>query len=103
MEAPKVIRIDPKNIDDEMKGTVICSLVEKGWTIQTSIIMEDETKPDYDKLRLGLIMFPPQPAITVTADVGGDLWVRVGVASAAVLAALSVTAVLLIVAGVIGG
>ena len=59
MDKPQVIRINPMNIDEDLKGPVLSALVQKGWTIQTSVILSDPRKPEEDRLRLGLIMFPP--------------------------------------------
>lgn len=61
MDKPKVIRVNPISLDEDLKDPALHGLIEKGWTIQTSVILEDARQPEGDRHRLGLIMFPPAP------------------------------------------
>lgn len=61
MDKAEIIKINPLAIEQELKGPVMTGLMEKGWTVQTSIMLEDPRVPvgHPDRMRLGLIMFPP--------------------------------------------
>lgn len=60
MEKAQIVKINPLNIESELHGPVMQSYVDKGWTIATTVILDDPTRPDHDRIRIGLIMLPPR-------------------------------------------
>lgn len=97
MDKPQIVKINPLNIDEEIQGPVFTGLIEKGWTVATSVILDDPRRPEHDRLRLGLVMVPPrgQAASVPVAGGAGDVWRVVSVAGL-VLAGVSFGALLVI-------
>ena len=98
MDKAEIVKINPLNIEDELKGPVLTGLMEKGWTVQTTVLLEDPrvAQGHPDRMKLGLIMFPPhegrgQVVIKETAGPGPWVWpasalIAVGIPVALILA-----------------
>lgn len=88
VDKPQIVKINPLNIDEEIQGPVFTGLVEKGWTVATSVILDDPRRPEHDRLRLGLVMIPPTSSrhVVSPASTTVDPW-RAGVGIAGVVLA----------------
>lgn len=61
MEKPQLITLDPANLKEELRGPVLHSLIERGWTVAATLLLEDPARPEHSRVRVGLVMFPPRP------------------------------------------
>lgn len=100
MDKAEIVKINPLSIEQELKGPVMTGFMEKGWSIQTSIMLEDPRVPPGhpDRMRLGLIMFPPHEGrgqVTIKEGVSA----QVGVLLAVALVASALTAAAVLFAG----
>lgn len=62
MDKPQLLSLDPANLEAELQGPVMRALVDQGWTVATSMILDDPRRPEHDRLRVGLVMMPPHPS-----------------------------------------
>lgn len=86
-DKPQIVKLNPANLDQEIQGPVLCALVDKGWTLGTTVILEDPRAGEGDRIRIGLIMLPPRDPPSV--EVKPDPVVRIGVVVAALGAVAS--------------
>ena len=59
---PTLIQVDPARLREAMDLPELVALVDDGWTIGSTVILEDPTKPQGSQLRVGFIMLPPSGA-----------------------------------------
>lgn len=91
MDRPQLIKLDPKNLDDEVRGPILSGLVEKGWTVGTSLILHDPRADEHDQMRVGLLMIPPHPDRGARDAENADRWLALIAISTLVTAASAVT------------
>jgi len=58
-EKPVVIRLDVSDLRREVDNAALSALLEKGWTVLTSVVIADESGN-----WMSLVMVPPAPSLT---------------------------------------
>lgn len=66
MDRPTVIRLDITDLRRAVDDAAFRALVEKGWTVLTSVVISDE-----DGQYIQLVMVPPREAEPVRVEVPG--------------------------------
>lgn len=74
MEKPIIVKLHPARLDESVQSPVLTGLLEKGWTIGTTLILQDPTKQPGDDTRIGLLMLPPVALHDARGGVRGPGW-----------------------------
>jgi len=61
MEKPQIVTINPHNIREEIQSPVVVALLERGYVVESSLILEDPREPEGNRHRLGLILVQRHP------------------------------------------
>ena len=89
MDKPTVVRLDITDLRRAVDDAAFCALVEKGWTVLTSVVIADD-----EGQHIHLVMVPPrdaQPVIVALPTASIQTWtlgVILGVAGFALFAFL---------------
>jgi len=67
VEKPVLMKFSPSKIDEGMDRPEFRALVDNGWTVATTMVLEDERVPEDSpqRQRLALLLMPPRPGLVL--------------------------------------